>query len=372
MKIAFRLSALGFGGTERVFLSVANYLAAQGHQIDFVVDKANGQSTEETARQHGHRVVSLDVNRTWHSIKPFASYLNEAKPDVYVSAYTETNAAALLSSMLAKHNAVKVITEHASLNEHWANKPLLRKAMLELIVRVGYRAADRILCVSAGMVEQLKSRLQHPLIGHIHNPVRFKSSTRTKSQARMALGIDDNAKVVIAVGRVSRQKNYLMLLQAVAALKGTPGLAVYIIGGVYETAQKEILDAYISEHDLGGLVHFVDFTHDLHAYYESADTLALCSAWEGFGNVLVEALAFGLQVVSTDCNHGPAEILANGKYGELVAVDDHAAMARAIQQSLVEPKRNRDVLIARANEFSEERIGAAYEVMIKEALEAKQ
>jgi glycosyltransferase involved in cell wall biosynthesis len=368
VKIAFRLSALGYGGTERVFLSIADYLSERGHQVDFVIDKASGQSTEAVAQEKGHNVVSLNAARTWRTIVPFAAYIDSAKPDAYVTAYTETNAAALISSAIAKHKPAKIVTEHASLDEHWANKSFLRRMLLELIVRVGYLAGDRIVCVSEGMAKQLKARLKHRYIEHIHNPVRFGAPSRSKLSSRALLGIDPDAAVVIAVGRVSKQKNYLMLLKAISQLKLQRNLAVYIIGGVYEPAQRSLLDSYIVAEKLAEKVHFVDFTHDLQAYYESADVLVMSSAWEGFGNVLVEGLAFGLQIVSTNCNYGPSEILSDGQFGDLVSVGDHVAMAEAIVRALHSPKCATVDLRKRASDFSEDRIGNAYEKLIADAV----
>lgn len=365
MKICFRLSVLAFGGTERVFLSLADELVRRGHKVDFVVDTVRGQGTELSARQNGHNIVVLNSSRTWSSIKSFTSYINSSRPDAIISAYTETNAAAIFSIAMAKHKPLRVITEHASLDEHWADKAWHRKLMLELIVRVVYKAADHVICVSSGMATQLKERLNHPRIGYIYNPVRFKKSSRTKRQAREILGIDINSKVVIAVGRISRQKNFIMLLRAISLIRNQPGLRVYIIGGVHDQSQKDVLGSYMEMHDLGGVVQFVDFTDDITLYYEAADALALSSAWEGFGNVLVEALAFGIQVVSTDCKHGPSEILGNGEFGELVDVDDFQSMASALVTALNSPSRPPELLKARAADFSESRIGSEYESLLK-------
>lgn len=364
VKICFRLSVLAYGGTERVFLSVANELVNRGHSVEFVVDRMQEHGAELAAREQGFKVWCLNVSRTWNSITPLTEYLDSERPDVIISAYTETNAAALISVARSKHKPLKVVTEHASLTEHWADKGFFRKLALELIVRVGYKAADRIVCVSEGMADQLRQRLNHAHISHIYNPVRFSRSTRTKQQARMILGIDESDEVVIAVGRISRQKNFMMLLRALKLMPERPKLKVYVIGGVHDQSQKRELEDYVRDNGLTSIVCFVDFTHDITAYYESADTLVLSSAWEGFGNVLVEALSFGLQIVSTDCKYGPAEILANGKYGELVDVDDFAAMAKAIERSLDSPPRPRDLLLTRAAHFSEARIGAEYEALL--------
>jgi glycosyltransferase involved in cell wall biosynthesis len=94
-------------------------------------------------------------------------------------------------------------------------------------------------------------------------------------------------------------------------------------------------------------------------YMQAARLLVLSSPAEGFGNVLVEALYCGTAVVSTDCPHGPREILAGGKYGRLVPVGDPKAMAAAILQTLTE-EVDGDRLRVRAMEFSVEHSGDRY------------
>lgn len=367
MLVTFRLSTLGFGGTERVFISVADYLATRyGYSIDFVVDRLFGHETENVVLDKGYRVIELGAIRTAKSIKSFAGYLTKEAPAIVISAYTETNGAALISNALIGFRTPMIITEHASLDEHWSGKSFARRVFLEFIVRYLYRLGDRVSCVSSGMADQIRRRLKHRHIGYIHNPVRFAMRTHTKSEARRMLGISNDAKVVLAVGRVSRQKNYLMLLKALVDADLDVSAKLYIVGGVFEQSEKLKLDEFISQNKLSERVVFVGFTHDVHAYYEAADMLVLSSAWEGFGNVLVEALAFGLPIISTYCNYGPAEILADGKYGLLVDVDDYRGMGGAIKSVLTQNPFDPELQILRAREFSEERIGEAYYQMICE------
>jgi glycosyltransferase involved in cell wall biosynthesis len=361
MLVTFRLSALGFGGTERVFLSIADFLSSTyGWQINFVVDKISGHETEQIARTKSYEVIGLNAARTWKSIRPFAQYLKEKKPDIVFSAYTEVNAAALISNALNRFRTPVIVTEHASLDEHWRGRSHMKKLMLECIVRYVYRLADRVLCVSRGVAGQLGKRLSHPHISYIHNPARFTLRTRAKNEARQALGVGQDDQMILAVGRICKQKNYLMLLNAFKDSPTSDKQRLYIVGGVHEMDEKKRIDQFIADHQLAGLVHFVDFIEDVHIYYEAADLLALSSAWEGFGNVLVEALAFGLPIVSSRCNYGPSEILADGEFGVLVDVGDSIAMGKAIQQLLKQNPFDPARQIQRAEAFSESRIGEEY------------
>ena len=361
MLVTFRLSALGFGGTERVFLSIADFLSSTyGWQIDFVVDQISGNETEQIAKAKGYAVVEMDASRTWKTILPFARYLKTRKPGVVLSAYTETNAAALISNGLNGFSTPIIITEHNSLDEPWRSNSRLKRFMREAIVRYAYRFSDRVLCVSRGLAEQISKKLSHAHISYIHNPTRFSVRTRSKDEARAALDLKDGVRMILAVGRISRQKNYLMMLEAFTSLPASDNNHLYIVGGVYEAAEKKRVDQFIAEHDIGGQVHFVGFTEDVHLYYEAADLLVLSSAWEGFGNVLVEALGFGLPIVSSRCNHGPAEILADGEFGILVDVGDATGMGQAIQKIIEKNPFDPARQILRAQAFSESRIGEEY------------
>jgi len=367
LRITFRLSALGFGGAERVFLSVADYLStAHNCKIDFVIDRICNHETERIAVEKGYQLVGLNASRSWKTILPFSRYLKAQRPDVVITAYTETNAAALISKFLIGAETTVIVTEHASIDQHWQNKSRLRKLILEFIVRYVYKLADHVLCVSKGMAEQLKGRLTNRPISFIHNPVRFGSTQITKEMAREKLGIATTARIVLAVGRICVQKNYLMLLRAMESAKifASGDVVLYIVGGIYQPDEKTRLDQFISENNLSTYIRFVDFTHEVQTYYHAADLFVLSSAWEGFGNVLVEALAAGLPIVSSNCNFGPAEILVDGEFGNLVAVDDFVAMGKFIQQLLIHNRFDPARQIARADMFSESRAGEAYYKLI--------
>ncbi len=361
------------GGTERVFLSIADYLSkTHGWSIDFVIDKISGQETEQTIISKDFRVIALDVQRSWKTILPFLRYLRNECPDVVISAYTETNAAALLSSALNGFRIPVIVTEHAPLDEHWKNKPWIRRMMLELIVRYVYRFSDCVMGVSHGMAQQIRTRLKHHRVCYSHNPVRFTERTKSKMVARRYLGFDDGRQIILAVGRISQPKNYLMLLEALLHVDASTPYCLYIVGGIFELEEKSRLDNFVNHNGLDGKVVFIGFTHDIKTYYEASDLLVSSSAWEGFGNVIAEALSFGLPVVSSNCNYGPSEILLNGQCGVLVDVNDSVAMGSAIQRVLKNNPFDPVRQILRANDFSEKNIGGNYHNIICEVKLSRQ
>lgn len=362
MKIAFRISTMGHGGAERVFLSVAKVLKRDfGFEVDFVVDKLIKGKTEAIVTEQGYHLYGLSCTRTLKSVIPLKNYIDEHKPDVIISAYTDTNMAAVLSTKLAKHQCRLIVSEHASLAEHWQNHSTKRKVLLNLYVKYGYRFADHILAVSKGIALSIQN-IGHAAnnVSYIYNPVRFNALVPKADQS------SNKVPTILAVGRVAKQKDYATLLQAFNLLNQTQDARLVIVGAVYEQDEKNKLDQYLSSKNLSEKVTFVDFTENIQDYYAMADLFVLSSAWEGFGNVIVEALAFGLPIVSTNCNYGPAEILEDGKYGQLVPVGDYTALSIALAKTLnqlgdVDSER----LMQRSLDFSEENIGQQYFKLIK-------
>ena len=117
--------------------------------------------------------------------------------------------------------------------------------------------------------------------------------------------------------------------------------------------------ALVTELGLQKRVSLPGFTRDPYPWFRSADLFVLSSRWEGFGNVIVEALECGVPVVSTNCPSGPDEILEDGRYGKLVPVQDPVALANAMVQSLNEV-HDREALMRRAQDFSVRKISDEY------------
>jgi glycosyltransferase involved in cell wall biosynthesis len=161
---------------------------------------------------------------------------------------------------------------------------------------------------------------------------------------------------VLGAGRLTAQKDFATLLSAFALAKERQPLRLIILG---EGELRDPLQALASELGVAPEVRFPGFVENPYAFMSRSRVFVLSSAWEGFGLVLVEAMACGTPVVSTDCPAGPAEILEGGKYGRLVPVGDAIALAEAILATLAGPIPA-DVLRRRADDFSLEKIGAEY------------
>lgn len=362
MKIVFRISKLGFGGAEQVFLSLAKefqrmYLA----KIIFVVDQRYGENIA-AAEGAGFIVFSLEAARTMKSVLPMKEFIDNEKPDVIISAYTDTNAACLLSALIASHKSKVIVSEHASLYEHWRSKSKFKRLLLKFYVSYIYRLADAVVCVSNGLNRQVTSLLNASVpVKTIYNPVRFGATLQIKS-AR----VEDQPLKLIAVGRISEQKDYATLIAAVYEVIQHRKCQLTIVGGMFCQREFDKLTLLIKALGIDQHIIFAGYSDNVAEYYNCADMFVMSSAWEGFGNVIVEAMSFGLPVVSTNCNYGPAEILENGKFGRLVCVGDSLAFANAILNESTSPLVDSAILVQRSLDFSESTIARQYLDFIEE------
>ena len=165
---------------------------------------------------------------------------------------------------------------------------------------------------------------------------------------------------LLAVGNLIPIKDYSTLLAAFALLRQRVDAQLLILG---EGNCRNELEAQATKLGIEGSLYMLGFVKDPSPYYHRADLHILSSAGEGFGNVIVEALAAGTPVVSTDCPSGPREILCNGKFGRLVPVGDASKMAWAMAESLATAP-DRLALKARAQDFSIDKAVDKYEDLL--------
>jgi len=349
-KLAFFLQDLAGGGAERVMLTLAGGFADRGHAVDLVLVRAEGPCLDDLPANV--RLVTLGTKRTAFSIAGLARYLRKERPRALFSALVHVNIAAILAARLSGARRPRVIiTEHNQIarNAARARSPLIHLA--HRAVSEVYPLADEIVAVSAGVAESLAAygALDRGRLRVVPNPVVTPSLHR-KAGAETPhpwFGADQ-PPIILGVGRLTAQKDFANLLRAFAMLRRTRPARLVILG---EGPARQDLQRLIAELDLTEDVDLPGFAANPYAYMARAAVFVLSSAWEGLPTVLIEAMACGTPVVATDCPSGPSEILMAGRFGELVPVNDPAALSAAMMRTLDKPPP-RSMLCARADDFS--------------------
>jgi glycosyltransferase involved in cell wall biosynthesis len=289
-------------------------------------------------------------------------YLRRERPQVLLSAMTDMNLAALWARRLARVPTELVISEHINLSQSVQaafNRRKWRYRFLPPLLARTYPWAEAIIAVSIGVADDLSTLAEIPRerILTIYNPV-VTPDLEEKSRALcdhpwFAPG---SPPVLLAVGRFTAQKDLPTLLRAFARVRRIRPVRLLLLG---EGEERTKLEALVRELGVAADVALPGFVLNPFPYMARAAMLVLSSLHEGLAMVVVEALACGCPVVSTDCPSGPAEILEGGRYGALVPVGDVEAMAKAIHAAL-DGTHDPELLKTRAAEFSLERAAERY------------
>lgn len=240
---------------------------------------------------------------------------------------------------------------------------LFLKLALRAYVAVAKRS-DGILCLSQGLRDHLADA--HGVRTQMFVMPSCIDSGQVATLAREAVDegwlLRDNRPTVIYAGRLSnRQKRIDVLLQAVALLKKRQKSGPFKVLLLGDGEDRGSLEQLAQRLGLEGQVYFLGYRRNPYQYYALADLFVLSSDIEGFGNVLVEAMACGLPVVATDCHTGPREILEGGKWGQLVPTGDPALLADQIQRVLTDEALKTDLKqrsLARAKDFAPTKVFA--------------
>jgi glycosyltransferase involved in cell wall biosynthesis len=338
MRIALLVPTLEIGGVERVFTNLAHGLHERGVEVDLVVGRIGGAMGQHL--DGGIKVFDLACDRMLRSVPKLAGYLRARAPEALIAAMTHSSAAAVLARAVARKNVKLIATEHNTMSKIVANTRGLKYRLMPIWSRWALGSADHIVAVCGGVADDLSAQTGFPRSRFqvIYNPVisdALYDAAQTSVEHPWFQA--DEPPVVLAVGRLDKQKAFPMLVRAFRLVRDSRPARLLILG---EGPDRSRIESAVIEQGLTADVALPGFEHNPYRFMNRAAVFALSSAWEGFGVVLVEALALGLPVVSTNCTYGPAEILNDGRYGTLVPVGDHQAMAHGLLNALENPTRN--------------------------------
>lgn len=356
-KVCLVVPSLEMGGVERVLLNIAAGLLRHGILVDLVVSNARGLLRDSVPA--GVRLIDLEVPRVLRSLPRLVKYLRMSRPDAIISAKDYQNIIVLWAVKMAHIPATVITTTHIDMAVERKNWKGLKSRVIPYLVRYCYPWADHVVAVSQGVRDSLAKVTGFPKskIKVIYNPVVSRELlVKADEPLDHPWFAPGEPPVLLSVGRLTQQKDYPTLIRAVALVLRERPARLIILGEGEDRPQLELL---IQELGLEQYAALPGPVENPYAYMARSAVFVLSSQFEGLPTVLIEAMACGCPVVSTDCPSGPAEILEGGRWGKLVPVGDESLLAKAIIQTLERPP-DRELLRKRALQFSVDRAVQEY------------
>jgi len=352
-KVLFYIHSLGGGGAERVFALLASGFARRGVEVVVAVEREANENAAFLAP--AVRVALLGPSHPRATLR-LARLLARERPDVSLSALGVRNLKHVTAAVLAGRRRRALLSFHG----HFQAEPHLLDRLSNRMVPLTTRLAMRSVCVSDWMrrhiVEDLKGSARRAVT--IHNPVAIAAAKPAASEAELRARLP----LILALGRLVPDKDFATMISAFARLDD-PQARLAIIG---EGPERPMLEAKARSLGVASRVEMPGYVAEPWSYFTKAKLVAVSSRSESFSNALVEALAHGLPVVSTDCG-GPGEIISGPAEGALVPIGDEGALAAALAESLAAPG-DPAPRVARAGLFSPDRALDAYQRLFEEVI----
>ena len=335
MKILVVISNLHGGGAERV-LSLLSREWAKSHRVVIVLFNSS-----RVAYNYGGQIVDLRIPASHHPLNKvyniiarsarLTGLIRHERPDRIISFMESANFPAVFAAALA-----------GCLRRLWVsvrNNPMYFPFSYRILIPWVYRLPDRVISVSEGVKRSLESMgVPAERISTISNPVIIEKDL--ESEARESAP-PVPIPYILGVGRLEEQKGFDRLLKAFSCLNQTQFHLVILGQGM------ELANLFRQTRELGveDRVHFLGWIVDVDAWYRHAECFVLSSRFEGYPNVLIEAMANDCPVVSFDCPYGPVEIIEDNENGLLVSEGDIDALAEAISRVLNDQALRRELII---------------------------
>jgi len=320
--VTFFIPTLGGGGAERVVVNLVNGLSKSGEEVNLLLFEKRGVYFDEIRPQINiHALSGASKPRRLLSLFSYFAYLRAHRPDAVVVSGHSAFLVAWIGRLVIRHRLIVIVHNTVS------REPGLSR----FIARWLYRFANKVVAVSKGVARDIQSyaKVAQSKLVTIYNPIDTELiKLKAQSRPEHRWFADDSLHIVVAVGALTAQKNYPFLLKTIAEIKRKKNSIRLIIlgeGPLLAELEKQVASLGLSQE-----VDMPGFDPNPFGYMAYAERFVLTSNFEGFGMVLVEALASGARVVATDCPSGPSEILEMGRWGKLVPLGDVEALAEAL------------------------------------------
>ncbi len=332
MKIALFIPDFTAGGAERIFATLAKEFALRGHDVDLVIG-----NQDKAAFLHlippQVRVIDLKAPRMRQAFFSLVQYFRREKPDIALATRLHSSCFVVLARMFSGVKTAVVLREASTISLDMKKYPTKKRLILSFFAKLLYPYADAIVCVSQGAVNDLHKfiRIHDEKVYLVYNPVLTEDVYLGAAKDCEHPWFQNGTPVILSVGRLSPEKKFDTLIEAFSKVRQRRKARLLILG---EGPQRAQLQSLVSSLNLKDDIDLPGFDGNPFKYMSRAKLYVLSSAFEGLPGALIQALACGCPVVSTDCPSGPREVLKFGQLGKLVPVGDPATMATAIEEAM--------------------------------------
>lgn len=377
-KITHVINSIGLGGVPEAVYHLLRTLPAERYDCNLYVLRA---ATDEREAREGRldrfRELGVPVvfperdEQKMAVVGDLARWIMGERIDILHTHSYKPNLYGRLAGLLCKHTGLKIVGHyHNQYDNKWeADGGLIFDRLLA-------HSSERLVAVSESVRQHVAERMRIPAepITVILNGVEAERfAGRDRVQSRAAFDLPQGQPVVGMVGRISEQKGQGDFIRAAQLLRREfPDALFLVVGSADEAAQLARMQALVADLGLGSAVRFTGHVSDIPAIYAALDVLAAPSRWEGFGLMLVEAMAAGTPIVATRVGAIP-EVVVEGETALLVPPADPAAIAEAVGALLRDPARRQAMGrrgVGRAREFSWHSAGRRLDALYAQLLGA--
>lgn len=325
IKIIFLLPSLAGGGAEKVTLNYIKYLNKDIFEVILLTINKGGNY--ENLLPNNITVIDFKIKRARYSIFKIIFYVNKYKPDILYSTLQHTNLLILIFKFIFINKPKILIREPNTPSLYLKQLPFIKRNIFLFMHKTLYSLSNKIIVQCEEMKKDIINtyKINENKVITIYNPIDIKAILAESIKFNP---YDNNFINIVSIGRLTYQKGFDILIKAFKNVNiEYPESRLTILG---EGEDKVKLISLAKQLNIEKNIIFVGFQQNPYPYIRYSDVFVLSSRWEGFPNVLIEALTCNARIVSTNCKSGPKEIINNDNYGILINVDDIIGLSDAI------------------------------------------